>query len=865
LVGLVRKNQPFVSSFIWRVLRILWVCRVAVVSAIGGGLLIAKAEQARDLFADTGLSAGDWTRFFLLLFLWAWLVHGMGRRALQFDEWVPEAHRAGGLQDDDRLRLRKEFYWYAIVIPRLLGLVVFIATAWALLLTYENLAGATEFAQARSARTLTWTLLKWTVGIGAGYLIFISLWRGLRARISQQQVKDEPLLIGAQSVLRLACLALVNRKKNAAAFWDIFDSRLNKTLISAACVVTLVFVFALTEPAFVADWLPRAIFVPLLLGGGVLLFGEIASLSHRYMLPLLVGFFILGGLLSLRLVHYDDVRWIGPAKSTGIEGSAHQWDLTEAIARWRADNNCSAPKECPRPIVIAGAGGASRAGFFTASVVGAMIDAGGKDKDLGNIRKRIFALSTVSGSSAGAVMMRAAWMDALANKIPDQPPCTADTKAWFRGDEPVASGKNGAGADLSWRDCFQKLMAGDFLSPVFVGLTYRDMFPLGNPFNKEGFGEDRSALLEQSFERWYRQMTGGKSGSCSRDDDTGLCRRLGHLPDRADPNQAGEWIPLLFINGTSVDSGRRIIVSDVRIGCILPKNDLQEKDRRFLEFAYDYREMRDPDVRKNEQCSPELNDPPGEDIDMRLSTVALMSARFPVISTQGIIRDIKGKIVDSVVDGGYFENEGLATAADIVRELQIYGLHPVVIRIMNEPDPKIDVESDLKSGDPGKTDDTARVEAESRSLSSRVIRDGETELARPPLPKAGERSFFDVYTSIGRALYATSSGHEDGHLAYLRETLKGPLVRIGVGGIDPPQPTSSASRAALTAFCRSPVTQRTTMTFVSMSWWMSQSVQAYLDAQLCRPQMARLFCVLKLKAGDSDEPCDNMSTAVTSR
>jgi hypothetical protein len=749
------------------------------------------------------------------------------------------------------------------VIPRLLGLVVFAATAWGLWSTCENLADATALEQATAARSLTWTLFRWTVAIGSGYLLFISFWRDLRAWMSPQKNKDAALLISAQSLLRQGGLAIVNWKKNSPDLWAILNSKLNKTLFGVACFVTLVFLFALREPAFVADWLPRAIFVPLLLGGGVLLFGEIASLSHRYMLPLLIGFFILGGLLGLRLVHYNDVRWVGPGKSTGIEGSAHQWDLTEAIARWRVDNDCSAPKECPRPIVIAGAGGASRAGFFTASVVGAMIDAGAEDKDLGNIRKRIFALSTVSGSSAGAVMMRAAWMDALANKKPDAPPCTADTTAWFRGGAQSASGK--ADKTSSWRDCFQKLMAGDFLSPVFVGLTYRDVFPLGNPFNQEGLGEDRSGLLEQSFERWYRQMTGGKKASCSGDDNTGLCRRLGHLPDRADPNQAGDWIPLLFINGTSVDSGRRIIVSDVRIGCILPKKDPQEKDRRFLEFAYDYREMRDPDVRKNEQCSPELNDPPGEDIDMRLSTVALMSARFPVISTQGVIRDVKGKIVDSVVDGGYFENEGLATAADIVRELQNDGLHPVVIRIMNEPDPKIDLESDRKPGNAGKTDDTARAKAEARSLSSRVIRDGEIELARPPLPKSEERTFLDVYTSIGRALYATSSGHEDGHLAYLRETLKGPLVRIGVGGIDPPQSTSSASRAALAAFCRSPVTQWTSMKFVSMSWWMSQSVQAYLDAQLCRPQMVRLLCVLKLKAGDSDEPCDNTSTVVTSR
>jgi hypothetical protein len=49
----------------------------------------------------------------------------------------------------------------------------------------------------------------------------------------------------------------------------------------------------------------------------------------------------------------------------------------------------------------------------------------------------------------------------------------------------------------------------------------------------------------------------------------------------------------------------------------------------------------------------------------------------------------------------------------------------------------------------------------------------------PPLPQA-ERGLFDSFTSIGRVLYATRSGHEDGHLDYLRGTLSGPLTRIGV-------------------------------------------------------------------------------------
>src|SRR4029077_4001173 len=98
-----------VVDWLWRCLRVLWVCRAATVSALLGGVMIIKLEQARDLFADTGLTALEWGEFFAFPFVWAWLVHGMGRRALQFDDWVPEAHQEGGLTDDDRGRLREQF------------------------------------------------------------------------------------------------------------------------------------------------------------------------------------------------------------------------------------------------------------------------------------------------------------------------------------------------------------------------------------------------------------------------------------------------------------------------------------------------------------------------------------------------------------------------------------------------------------------------------------------------------------------------------------------------------------------------------------------------------------------------------------
>ena len=46
--------------------------------------------------------------------------------------------------------------------------------------------------------------------------------------------------------------------------------------------------------------------------------------------------------------------------------------------------------------------------------------------------------------------------------------------------------------------------------------------------------------------------------------------------------------------------------------------------------------------------------------------------------------------------------------------------------------------------------------------------------------------------------------------------------------------------------CRHDVTKEAELQHVSMSWWMSQPVQAYLDAQTCvRANWERLDCELK--------------------
>src|SRR5207245_2847056 len=77
-------------------------------------------------------------------------------------------------------------------------------------------------------------------------------------------------------------------------------------------------------------------------------------------------------------------------------------------------------------------------------------------------------------------------------------------------------------------------------------------------------------------------------------------------------------------------------------------------------------------------------------------------------------------------------------------------------------------------------------------------------------------------------------------LEYLRATLNGDPITVGI------KPLGGAASPAHPSLCRSPVKTRTEMPVVSMSWWISQPVQAYLDAQLCAPEIDRtLLCEIK--------------------
>jgi hypothetical protein len=74
--------------------------------------------------------------------------------------------------------------------------------------------------------------------------------------------------------------------------------------------------------------------------------------------------------------------------------------------------------------------------------------------------------------------------------------------------------------------------------------------------------------------------------------------------------------------------------------------------------------------------------------DIRLSTAAHNSARFPLISPPGTVRNNQDQaIVDRIVDGGYFENYGALGAKEIALAVHAVQpqLAPLVIVISNDP------------------------------------------------------------------------------------------------------------------------------------------------------------------------------------
>jgi hypothetical protein len=130
-----------------------------------------------------------------------------------------------------------------------------------------------------------------------------------------------------------------------------------------------------------------------------------------------------------------------------------------------------------------------------------------------------------------------------------------------------------------------------------------------------------------------------------------------------------QWTPALLLNATWVETGKRIIASNMRVAAGRRREDFVDVEDANAFFA------------------PR---------SISLSTAAHMSARFTYVSPAGSLAK-GGRTYGRVVDGGYFENSGATTTLAILQTIeQLAETDPswnqverYVIHISNEPiDPR---------------------------------------------------------------------------------------------------------------------------------------------------------------------------------
>jgi len=261
--------------------------------------------------------------------------------------------------------------------------------------------------------------------------------------------------------------------------------------------------------------------------------------------------------------------------------------------------------------IVATEGGGIRAAYWTATVLGGIQDANP------NFAPHLFAISGVSGGSLGAAVF-----DALLA-------------------EPNPS-------SFKFKDKAHDILSQDFLSPTLATMLYPDLVQRFLPFPIPYF--DRGRALEMGWEKAWRDTMGNNRFADSFVD-------LWKTSSR-------EWMPTLFLNGTSVERGNRIITSNLRV-----------TDSFF-----------DADDTAMKLTSQRLG-ATGAACHMPLSTAAHMSARFTFVSPAGRFPD-----GTHIVDGGYFENSAATTAYEVVTRIKewcvvknIRNVDVKVIMISNNP------------------------------------------------------------------------------------------------------------------------------------------------------------------------------------
>ncbi len=603
----------------------------------------------------------------------------------------------------------------------------------------------------------------------------------------------------------------------------------------------------------------RAVFLHVLFGAWLPFIAFLALLSNRYQFPFIATIIVVAIGLTLFFSDGHDMRVIKLDAAQQAKLNPPSFD--EAVRKWKAASGWNAKgcedlaaddpalQLCPRPIIVAGEGGGSRAAFLTASVLGSLedesLDQVRKDPTARPFHKQLFAISSVSGSSVGAAfyigaLQRQGWvpLDQLKNALYRQ-------RLWFLN---VAN----AGKDnekflhdaVTYKDALQATLSNDFLSPVMVGYLARDVPTL----SRLPMVLDRAGVIETSWEDAFGDVYG-----LSREDSP----LSAPLQSFAPGDTPDKWMPLLFFNSTSIETGRRILVTPVKINAPLKDNSVLFAD------TYDMHELvcsakKIENLRLADKIArflPSIFSPlsgvkckDGKPVtaDIRLSTAASLSSRSPFVSPHANIRDKNAQVVDSTVDGAYFDNSGAVTAIEIARGLKVTDekLMPFIVQVSNEPEwfpercengrrqsvlrPPLQDETDLKS----------------LGTFGNIFTVNATRIARA----------YETIIEMPRQLSAMNDGKDSGKQIYICPQQKENFFWGKIVSASTPDKKVRSLQMQQNIQVTTQEYSAEGRKSVSLSWWLSPPLQAYLDAQVYSRHNRRVRnCVLSLLRGDAAE------------
>ena len=260
-------------------------------------------------------------------------------------------------------------------------------------------------------------------------------------------------------------------------------------------------------------------------------------------------------------------------------------------------------------ILVATEGGGIRAAYWTAAVLTSLTDT------VPTFSEHTFAISGVSGGALGSTVYEALLVR--------------------RGDTHVRVDEDytpQAREHESLRFAARQMLSQDSLAPTLAAMTQPD---LAQRFVPAPIFPDRERALEGAWARAWSETIRRGSGEADQTFAKGFLSMMEGKSER---------FPSLFLNGTVVETGQRIIASNLETSNLAQTVDL---------FGA-----------------------VGEDLPV--TTAAANSTRFTYVSPAATLRRGKnsnggsplecapGARCEHVVDGGYFENSGAATISDVL-------------------------------------------------------------------------------------------------------------------------------------------------------------------------------------------------------